>query len=126
MTVYISGAITGIKNNNKAAFAGAYNQIAELKRRLRISALKIVNPIHIGTRVNKKFAAAGKEPAWSDYMRACIKKMCDATHVYFLDDWATSNGASLERHIAKRLGIPCADNIDELQNLLAPPGAEED
>jgi hypothetical protein len=126
MKVYISGAITGIKNNNKAAFAGAYNQIADLKRRLHLPGLKIVNPIHIGMRINKKFSAAGNEPDWSDYMRACIKKLCEATHVYFLDDWATSNGASLERHIAKRLGIPCADNIDELRNLLALPGTEED
>jgi hypothetical protein len=126
MTVYISGAITGIKNNNKAAFAGAYNQIAKLKRRLRIPALKVVNPIHIGTRVNKKFATANKELDWSDYMRACIKKLCEATHVYFLSDWATSEGASLERHIAKRLGIPCADGIEELKDLLMSLGAEED
>jgi hypothetical protein len=80
--------------------------IGEFKSRPHLRDMKIINPLHIATWLEKSFAARGKEPAWEDYMRACIKKLCDATCVYFLDDWAQSEGATVERYIAKRLNIP--------------------
>jgi hypothetical protein len=119
MTVYISGAVTGIPNNNKPAFQCVYTWIGEAGRRCGIENLKIVNPLHVAARLRKSFEAQGRGgPEWSDYMRACIKKLCDATCVYFLKDWAQSDGASLERHIAKRLNIPCADSIEELRKIM--------
>jgi hypothetical protein len=123
MIIYISGAITGVPNNNKRAFRAAYTRIAELGSRNGIKKLKIINPLHIGARLRKSFAAQGRgEPEWADYMRACIKKLCDVTCAYFLNDWAQSNGASVERYIATRLKIPCADNMEELKNILARQG----
>jgi hypothetical protein len=119
MIVYISGAISGVPNDNKRAFQCAYTVVNDFKGHPHLQNMKIINPLHIGARLRKSFSAQGKkEPAWEDYMRACIKKLCDATCVYFLNDWAQSNGASLERHIAKRLNIPCADNRDELKKIL--------
>jgi hypothetical protein len=72
----------------------------------------------VAARLEKSFAARGKEPVWEDYMRACIKKLCEATCVYFLNDWVESEGATVERYIAKRLNIPCADTRDELKQIL--------
>jgi hypothetical protein len=115
MTIYISGAITGLPNNNKPAFQNAYSMINQLRNCFG-SSLHVINPQHIGARVRRAFA--GKEPQWSDYMRACIKKLCEADCVFFLPDWAQSEGATLERHIAKRLNIPLADNIDELKKIM--------
>jgi hypothetical protein len=119
MTVYISGAVTGIPNNNKQAFQCAYTWIADAGRRYSAENIKIINPLHIAARLRKSFAAQGRgEPEWADYMRACIKKLCDATCVYFLSDWAQSKGASMEWYIAKRLNIPCADSMSELKKIM--------
>lgn len=119
MIVYISGAVTGIPNNNKRAFQHAYSQIAELKKYPRLRTMKIINPLHIGARTERRFAARGKgTPEWTDYMRACIQKLCDVDCVYFLKDWTQSEGAAMERYVAKRLNIPCADSMDELKKLL--------
>jgi len=119
MIVYISGAITGMPNNNKRAFQSAYTQIAELARYPRFRGIKVINPLHIAARVERSFTAHGKPaPVWADYMRVCIKELCGATCVYFLKDWAQSEGATMERYIAKRLNIPCADSIDQLKQIL--------
>ena len=119
ITVYISGAITGIPDRNKGAFRAAARSITELKRAPSLRDMKIINPLHIGRRVEKAFAARGwGEPSWDDYMRACIKKLMDVDCVYFLADWTRSDGATVERYIAKRLNIPCVDNVDELKLIL--------
>jgi hypothetical protein len=118
MTVYISGAITGIPNGNKKAFSRASSAIARLKRNPSLRDMKIINPLHVGGRVEKAFAAKNAEPAWSDYMRACIKKLCDADCLYFLKGWDASPGARVERYIALRLGIPCADSMEELWKIM--------
>jgi hypothetical protein len=117
MTVYISGAVTGIPNRNKEAFSRAYSDIARLKRKAVLRNMKIINPLHIGRRVEKVLSAKNSEPAWADYMRACVKKLCDADCVYFLKGWDMSEGACVERYIATRLGIPCADSMEELRKI---------
>jgi hypothetical protein len=115
MIVYISGAISGRPNKNKQAFRRAYAMTGEFKGRPHLRNMKIINPRRIAARLEKSFAAREKDPAWEDYMRACNKKLCDASRVYFLDDWAQSEGATVERHIAKRLNMPCADSGEELK-----------
>jgi hypothetical protein len=117
--VYISGAVTGVPDNNKAAFSAAYKRIYKYRGNIAlVGGLKIINPLRLAARLDKRYAAAGKKPQWADYMRVCIKKLCESDCVYFLKDWIQSEGASIERYIAKRLGIPCADTIDELKNIL--------
>jgi hypothetical protein len=121
MIAYISGAVTGKPNNNKRAFQAAYSMIGEFKGRPHLRDMKIINPLHIAARLEKTFTARGWKPRWEDYMRACIKKLCEATCVYFLPDWTESKGATMERYIANRLGIACADNRDELQKIIGAP-----
>lgn len=119
MTVYISGPISGRTDNNKAAFRAASSRILEIKKSAQIHGMKIINPLtNIARRLDRQFAAKGKEPQWVDYMRACIKKLVEADCVFFLADWAKSDGASIERYIAKRLGIQIADNLTELKKIM--------
>jgi hypothetical protein len=130
ITVYISGKITGIPDRNQKAFRAAYSEIYNYfwgRRRqnksnekfVKYFNLRIINPIHIGKRLDRKFAALGKdEPEWADYMKVCVKKLCGADCLYFLKDWVDNEGASFEGYIAKRLNIPCADNFEELSKLL--------
>jgi len=119
MKVYISGAITGKPDGNKRAFQNAHRQIAGLKKYTELQNLEIINPIHIGKILEKQFSIMKKgKPGWPDYMKACIKELCDVSCVYFLPDWVGSDGANVERYIAVRLGIPCADSIDILVNEL--------
>ena len=119
MKVYISGAISGKPDGNKLAFQKAHKQIAELKKYAELENMEIINPIRIGKILQKQFAIMRKgNPGWSDYMKACIKELCDVSCVYFLPDWVGSDGANVERYIAVRLGIPCADSIDVLVNEL--------
>jgi hypothetical protein len=114
MTVYISGPITGISDNNKPAFDEAYSRIF----RLGIENLEIINPLCIAKWLEELFEKTGRgEPEWEDYMRACIKKLCDATCVYFLENWMQSKGATLERYIAEQLNIPCVDNMEALKKI---------
>jgi hypothetical protein len=118
MTVYISGPITGIANRNKKSFCAAYTEIARLKKHPRLRNMKIIDPIRIGAWVDKAFSKKNVEPAWTDYMRECIKKLCAADCVYFLKGWDASEGACVERYIAKRLCISCADSIEELKKIM--------
>jgi len=65
------------------------------------------------------FKKKGKgDPKWTDYMRGCIKKLLAADCAFFLPDWAQSEGASLERYIASRFGIPCADDLEALKEII--------
>jgi hypothetical protein len=119
MVIYISGPVTGIPNLNKKAFCAAYREIARLKVRPRLRDMKIINPLHIGARLRSYFNLHfAHPPQWSDYMRACVKKLMDADCVYFLSGWAESEGASVERYIAKRLGIPAADSMEKLKDIV--------
>jgi len=119
MTVYISGPISGRPDNNKLGFQSAMSRLRELKRTSEFRGMKIINPLtNIAKKLDRQFAAKNQKPEWVDYMRACIKKLVEADCVFFLDDWAKSDGASIERYIAKRLGIPIADTITELKKIL--------
>jgi len=119
MTVYISGPISGRPDNNKLGFQSAMSRLRELKRTAQFCDIKIINPLtHIAKKLDRQFAAKNQKPEWVDYMRACIKKLVEADCVFFLNDWAKSDGASIERYIAKRLGIPIADTIAELKKIL--------
>jgi hypothetical protein len=120
MTIYISGPITGKRNNNRRAFEKAHEKLEKTfgyedgKFRI-ISPIKIAETVDLNFSDTNKVLSKHKTPKWEDYMRACIKRLCDATHVYFLKGWEKSKGAVLERKIAEGLGIPCAENIEELK-----------
>ena len=86
--IYISGPITGFKDNNRAAFIAAETE-------LRAAGFEdIFNPIHNGL---------PDTAGWSEHMRADIKALMECQTIYVLKNWHISKGASLELHIAKQL-----------------------
>ena len=123
MIVYISGPITGIKNNNASEF---YKTEQELKRVFcNLAYLKVVNPIRLGQRVNVYFEEISrilktkKTPKWEDYMRVCIAELANCTHVVVLKNYKNSKGVKVELFVAKMLGIPVFFNMEKLQKEFA-------
>jgi len=121
MTVYISGPITGKRNGNRKAFEKAAEKLEKEFENHEEGQFRIISPLEIADAVNQNFDEMRRirvnfrKPEWADYMRACIKRLCDATNVFFIKGWQESKGALLERHIAEALGIPCAETIEELK-----------
>lgn len=90
-TVYISGPITGMPDNNRLAF-GAVAQ------RLRDRGMQAINPLDNGL---------PEGSPWQHHMRADITAMlthCDA--VVLLPGFQHSKGAMAELFTAHLLGIP--------------------
>jgi hypothetical protein len=116
IVVYISGPITGKRDNNRRVFEKAHAKIIEA-----FPDIKIIDPQDVAREIEADFDLINKnlyhkkKPQWGDYMRRCIPRLCIATHVYFLKGWENSKGAALERHIAETLDIPCVESIDALK-----------
>lgn len=87
--IYISGPISGFKDNNRSAFIDAEAQ-------LRAAGHEVFNPIDNGL---------PDDSDWSTHMRADIKALMECQTIYVLKNWHISKGASLELHIAKQLGM---------------------
>ncbi|MCR5154390.1 MAG: DUF4406 domain-containing protein [Lachnospiraceae bacterium] len=88
MRVYISGAITGVKNY-KAIFA-------EAERELKSKGLDVFNPASI---------ELGDGATWEQYMRHDLKQLLDCDAVYMLAGWKYSRGAQLEYKLAQDLHL---------------------
>ena len=120
MIVYISGPITGIKNNNADAFFKMENELNRVFHDKLY--LKIINPITLGKRVDMYFdeishiRQTNETPEWKDYMRACIAELVYCTHVIVLKNYEKSKGVKTELFIAKSLEIPVFFNLEELKN----------
>jgi hypothetical protein len=128
MTVYISGPITGKRDNNLRNFEKAHSKILEALNELesheKIKDWIIINPIGIAGDVKYQFDCLNYtrckkiKPQWEDYMRACIKELCNADCVFFIKGWEKSRGATLERYIAENLQISCVESTGELIKLM--------
>ena len=94
MTVYISGAISKDPDHAEK-FAAAFVALAE-------QGCTPVNPVAIGRELKERM---GREPEWTDYMRACIKALMDCDRILMLPGWRESRGATIEAEIAQELGI---------------------
>ncbi|WP_285055181.1 DUF4406 domain-containing protein [Pedobacter ginsengisoli] len=88
--IYISGAITGIPDLNKAAFAQATKTFRDL-------GYIVVNPHELCDGLT--------EDQWSLCMRRCITALMDCDVVIMLDNWYGSRGALVEYQIAFSLGM---------------------
>jgi hypothetical protein len=97
--IYISGPITGRPSLNKENFDTVRNQLVMLG----YNAALIVVPHELfdGIDVEKY--------KWSDYMKGCIAELVKCDVVLTLEDWPSSEGATLEVHIARHLNIPVTD-----------------
>lgn len=87
--IYIAGPMTGIPDLNFPAFHAA-------AKKLRAEGHEVVNPAEIN---------ADPSAGWLDCMRADIRELVGCTAIYLLPGWHKSRGATLEHHIAERLGF---------------------
>jgi hypothetical protein len=115
MIIYISGPITGIKDNNREAFYGMETFIENRMNRIKnVAPYEIINPIKIACEVNYEKRFDRFPPKWEDYMRACIKELCRATAIMFLPGSEKSKGSKVEKMIAEKLGIREYKFIDDV------------
>lgn len=87
--IYLAGPMTGLPNLNFPAFR------AEALR-LRSLGFDVVNPAEINM---------GTTMGWVGCMKKDIAQLVTCTSVALLDGWENSQGAQLEVHIAKKLGM---------------------
>lgn len=91
--IYISGPMTGLPDLNFPAFHEAANQ-------LRAAGYTVTNPAELDAQ------DAGKTLTWEQYMRRDIAALMQCDGIATLAGWSNSRGATLEVHIATRLGMP--------------------
>ena len=95
---FVSGAVSGIEDRNKAAFDA-------VEKWLRQKGAKVVfNPV----------AVIDANKSWEDAMRVCLHALTENKYdaLVSLPGWRDSKGASLERKVAEACGITCIDYID--------------
>lgn len=86
---YIAGPMTGKPELNFPLFQRE-------AARLRADGWHVVNPAEINP---------DPSAGWLPCMRADIKQLVDCDSILMLPGWEWSRGASLEHHIAQRLGM---------------------
>lgn len=79
MTIYISGPITGHKDNNEPAFRSA-------ERHLKFLKYDTIVPLDVSS----------ISDTWLSHMKADIKAMMDCEGIYMLRGWHRSRGARIE------------------------------
>lgn len=87
--IYIAGPMTDIEDLNFPAFH------AEAAK-LRALGHQVVNPAEINP---------DKGMSWTDCMRRDIAELVTCDAIRLLPGWEFSKGATLEEHIAERLGL---------------------
>jgi hypothetical protein len=95
--VYISGPMTGMPELNAPAFNAAEQQLAA-------AGYEPVNPVNNGQ---------PNDAPWHQHMRADIAMLVTCEAIVMLPGWQASRGATLERHIARRLGMLAIDPGEE-------------
>jgi len=87
-SIYISGPITGMPDNNRDAFR---------KAEVHLSAWygEVINPNH--------HSEDPSCPTWEEFMREDIKLLLQCRSIYMLRGWRKSRGAKLEYRIARAL-----------------------
>lgn len=99
MWVYISGPISGIENDNAAAFSEAQKFIIEMGG-------NPVNPLSLYKILKRDM---GKEPNYFELLDYDIKTLYKCNMIMFIDGWEGSLGAQIEYVIAKKFNIPMYD-----------------
>lgn len=94
MKIYISGPVTGIKDNNEPAF-----ERAELA--LKALGHEPTNPV--------KLCKEQGLTEWNACMALCIPEVAKCEAIIFLEGWEWSRGALEERSEALRLGLDFID-----------------
>jgi hypothetical protein len=87
--IYIAGPMSGKPGLNFAAFDAA-------AAHLRSYGYTAINPAEINP---------DHRMSWEDCMRSDIAQLVTCSAIYMLSGWQASKGATLEHHIAERLGM---------------------
>ena len=90
--VYISGPMSGVKDNNAAAFDARRDDLAKL-------GYAVVSPVDLDR------AEVGNELVYSDCLRRDVAAMLDCEYISFLPGWERSSGANLEKAVADAIGL---------------------
>lgn len=85
--VYLSGAMSGIPDNNFPAFHA-------WAKRLRANGFDVVSPAEIE-----------ESDTWEGYLRTDLRELCTCEAIALIPGWENSKGAHLELHVAHRLGL---------------------
>lgn len=97
-TIYLSGPITGLPQNN-------YKEFALAQERIEALGYKVLNP--------HEFFEGKNTRDWEhqDFMRVCIAEMMKADLVVTLPGWEKSLGATIEVQIARLMYIEVTNYI---------------
>lgn len=93
-TVYLSGPMSGLPDNNFPTFNAAAHALRKI-------GYEVINPAEFTTDVN----GLDNDAAWRKFMQEDIKALVDCEGIVMLPGWADSRGATLERHIAQGLSL---------------------
>jgi hypothetical protein len=95
MIVYLSGAMTGIPEENFPAFHAA-------ARALRLLGYTVINPAEFNVDVTGLEGRA----RWVKYLKEDIQALLDCESIVMLPGWENSEGATLEHCTATALDMP--------------------
>lgn len=98
MKVYVSGPMTGLPDLGFGALKAA-------TARFRADGYDVICP----TETPKPVRADGDEPTHSDWMRASLRRLCDADVIVMLPGWHDSMGCQQERNAAGAIGCMIVD-----------------
>lgn len=90
-TLYLAGPMSGQPDFNRPAFDLA-------ARRLRGAGFAVLSPAEA--------PEPGPAPEWLDWMRGSLRLLLDADGLALLPGWWDSRGATVERDLARSLGLP--------------------
>lgn len=88
-TIYIAGPMTGLPGLNFPAFHAA-------AKKLRAEGHEVINPAEINP---------DHKMPWLECMRLDLAALVFCEAIYLLPGWQDSKGATLEHHVAARLGL---------------------
>ena len=95
MRIYISGQITGLSVEE---YTERFNRAEAY---LTGKGYEVINPLRNGIPSGAR---------WQEQMKADIRLLLDCGAIYLLANWEKSIGATLEREIAKGLGLIIGKN----------------
>lgn len=102
LRIYIAGKITGLNHD------ATYIKFDQAETKMKAMGFEVVNPMNI--------VPAGTD--WKLAMKLCLRSLVTCDAIFLLDDWKDSEGANLELHIARKLGLKIIlNNVSCIQDL---------